>query len=97
MGQSSTMLGSSQYNIFESQEDTILHTLIRCGYKVRYKVLNARDFGVPQNRERIIFVGVRNDIDAVASFPIGSSDFVSLGEALNTDVVIRMNDEFFSE
>ena len=95
MGQSSTMLGSSQYNIFESQEDTILHTLTRCGYKVRYKVLNARNFGVPQNRERIIFIGVRNDIDAVASFPIGSSDFVSLGEALNTDVVIRMNDEFF--
>ncbi len=29
-------------------------------YKVYYKVLNAKDFGVPQNRERIIIVGFKN-------------------------------------
>ena len=33
------------------------------GYKVEMKLLKASDFGVPQNRERVIFIGVRNDID----------------------------------
>lgn len=37
------------------------------GYKVFYKVLNSKDFGVPQNRERIYVVAFRNDI-TVADF-----------------------------
>lgn len=32
------------------------------GYKVVYNVFNALDFGVPQNRERVIILGIRNDI-----------------------------------
>ncbi len=35
----------------------MLETLNSLGYTVNYKVLNAKDFGVPQNRERIIIVG----------------------------------------
>ena len=34
------------------------------GYKVHDAVLNSRDFGVPQNRERIYIVAFRNDIDS---------------------------------
>lgn len=37
----------------------MLDALHALGYSVSYKVLNARDFGVPQNRERIIIVGNR--------------------------------------
>lgn len=33
-----------------------------CGYKVAYNVLNAYNFGVPENRERVIILGIRNDI-----------------------------------
>ncbi|GAA0124414.1 DNA cytosine methyltransferase [Clostridium sp. CTA-19] len=33
------------------------------GYKVVYNVLNAYNFGVPQNRERVIILGVRNDVN----------------------------------
>ena len=36
--------------------------LSECGYTLYDKLLNARDYGVPQNRRRIIIVGVRNDI-----------------------------------
>lgn len=32
------------------------------GYNLHIKVLNAKDFGVPQNRERVFIIGVRNDL-----------------------------------
>ena len=37
----------------------ILNNLTELGYKVSYEVLNAKDFGVPQNRERTIIVGMK--------------------------------------
>lgn len=38
----------------------IISTLEDLGYKVSYKILNAKDFGVPQNRERIIIVASKD-------------------------------------
>ncbi len=35
----------------------ILDTLVNLGYAVKYKVLNAKDYGIPQKRERIFIVG----------------------------------------
>lgn len=43
--------------------DIIKGTLREHGYMVHEKVLNSRDFGVPQNRERIYIVAFRNDIN----------------------------------
>lgn len=40
----------------------ITKTFEDLGYKVFYKVLNSKDYGVPQNRERIYIVAFRNDI-----------------------------------
>ena len=40
----------------------IVETLKEIGYTVFYRVLNSRDFGVPQNRERIYIVAFRDDI-----------------------------------
>ena len=40
----------------------ITKTLSDLGYKVFFKILNSKDFGVPQNRERIYIVCFRNDI-----------------------------------
>ncbi len=39
------------------------------GYRVKWKVLNAKDFGVAQNRRRIFLVGVRSDLDFEYEFP----------------------------
>lgn len=39
----------------------ILNCLNQLGYSVSYKILNAKDFGVPQNRERIIIIGNLED------------------------------------
>lgn len=40
---------------------TIIKKLKKMGYKVKYQVLNSKDFGVPQNRERIYIVGFREN------------------------------------
>jgi DNA (cytosine-5)-methyltransferase 1 len=38
-------------------------------YHIYYKVLNAKNFGVPQNRERIFIIGIRDDEDNTFRFP----------------------------
>ncbi|MCL2755597.1 MAG: DNA cytosine methyltransferase [Firmicutes bacterium] len=42
----------------------IMETLKQLGYMPYDKILNSKDFGVPQNRERIYIVAFRNDIDS---------------------------------
>jgi DNA (cytosine-5)-methyltransferase 1 len=49
--------------------DIIKNTLSDLGYKVDMKLLNSADYGVPQKRERVIFIGIRNDIDANINYP----------------------------
>lgn len=40
-------------------------------YNLHWKVLNSKDFGVPQNRERVFLVGIRKDLPNTFRFPIG--------------------------
>lgn len=69
----------------------ILSDFEQLGYRVRYKILNAADYGVPQTRLRVIIVGVRNDIGCEYEFPRethsqdgqdGLPEWVSVSEAL---------------
>lgn len=50
-------------------------------YNVVYRVLNAADFGVPQKRERVIIVGIREDLGIEWNFPSPSHS----SDALNWD------------
>jgi len=43
--------------------DRIVYLMKCAGYNVFYKILNTKDLGIPQNRERIFFVCIRKDID----------------------------------
>lgn len=48
---------------------TIIATLRDCGYRCKGEVLNAMYFNVPQSRERVIIIGVRNDLGIEPSHP----------------------------
>lgn len=75
---------------------TIIADFEACGYRVVYTVLNAADFGVPQRRERVFLLGVREDVrcdpDAFPPRPThgervngagdGRKPWVTVGEAL---------------
>ena len=50
--------------------DCIFDSFSKAGYHLVKKELNMADYGVPQSRERLVIVGVRNDIDVDFSFPI---------------------------
>ncbi len=67
---------------------TILASLRRAGYLVEYEVLNAADFGVPQNRERVYIVGFRKvDFDDFPmSFPKANTRKVGIGQFIETGV-----------
>lgn len=55
---------------FEKEFKTVLNSLAEVGYNNYWKVLNAKDFGIPQNRERIFIISIRKDIDRCAfTFP----------------------------
>lgn len=41
----------------------IINTLEELGYKVSYNILNAKEFGLPQNRARIYIVGFKDNVD----------------------------------
>ena len=58
------------------------------GYTVYDKVLNSKDFGVPQNRERIYIVAFRNDIDSSGfKFPEGDNSETKIKDIMEKDVV----------
>lgn len=56
------------------------------GYTVKSKVLCAADFGVPQLRNRVFFLGIRNDLELTPEFPSAthtSDNYTTVGNAIN--------------
>jgi DNA (cytosine-5)-methyltransferase 1 len=50
---------------------TIIKTLNNLGYEVKTEILNSKNFGLPQNRERIFIVAWLKDLNKVFKFPLG--------------------------
>lgn len=51
--------------------DAYLEAMERLGYHSQYQVLNAKDYGVPQNRERVFTVSIRGCIHSATFLPSG--------------------------
>ena len=66
--------------------DKYLQTLSEGGYTNYWQVLNAKDYGIPQNRERVFTISIRNDIDKGYEFPDKKILNNSLQELLEKNV-----------
>lgn len=58
----------------------------RLGYRNYHQVLNAKDYGVPQNRERIFLVSIRDDVAQSFQFPKPKELTLTLDDVLEDEV-----------
>lgn len=54
---------------FSKEFSIVLDSLEKAGYRNYWKVLNAKDYGIPQNRERVFIVSIRKDLNQDFVFP----------------------------
>lgn len=66
--------------------DNYINRLNELGYKSFYQVLNAKDYGVPQNRERVFTVSIRNDLNQTFEFQPKQELKLKLKDLLESEV-----------
>lgn len=66
--------------------DAYIEAMDKLGYHSNYQVLNAKDFGVPQNRERVFTVSIRNDLNVDFKFPEPQELTIRLKDVLEPQV-----------
>lgn len=72
---------------FSEEFNIVLSSLEQAGYNNYWKILNAKDFGIPQNRERVFIVSIRKDIDnGMFKFPEGFELELRLKDMLQDEV-----------
>lgn len=71
----------------------IASTLVNLGYNIRWDILNSKDFGVPQNRERIYLRGVLQEYGILPDISLTTADII-VGTDVNHDV--RMQRELIN-
>ena len=82
------------------KDGEVLRTIVRdfeaAGYHFDVWNMYAPDYGVPQSRKRLIFVGVRNDIDGFPAKPVPGyvNAPVTISEALKDLEAIEDEEEF---
>ncbi|MGE7599599.1 DNA cytosine methyltransferase [Lysinibacillus fusiformis] len=93
-----------------SPQEIIKNEAFKMGYFVDFRVLNAKDFGVPQNRPRVIFLGHKirryrsgkyKDLVTPPNFPAAQNIFVNTEDAIsdlnfigNGEIQIKYNNEY---
>ena len=75
----------------------ILAALKGCGYRVKAKLLDAQWLGVPQKRQRIIFIGVRNDLEIYPQFPKPFPYRYRIKDAIPWAITVRYGGGFGNE
>lgn len=73
----------------------IMRELKASGYRVKCKKLNAKYFWVPQSRERLIFIGIRDDLAGDVSYPRAESRGIVVREAFEN--VRNGHEEWFDK
>ena len=63
----------------------IMETLDDLGYDVKTSVLNSADFGLPQTRKRLYFVGFKKSLKTNFAFPKGRGKIVGIGPFIEKD------------
>ena len=71
---------------FKEQFALVLESLDEAGYNNYWKVLNAKDYGIPQNRERVFIISIREDLDMGYEFPEPFPLQLRLKDMLDTEV-----------
>lgn len=66
--------------------DAYLEVMTQLGYTNYYQVLNAKNYGIPQNRERVFTVSIRKDIDTRFIFPPKQELTLKLKDMLEDEV-----------
>lgn len=66
--------------------DAYIEAMEKLGYHSQYQVLNAKNFGVPQNRERVFTVSIRNDLNVDFKFPEPQELTIRLKDVLEPQV-----------
>lgn len=62
--------------------NTIINVLESLGYTTQHQIMNACYYGVGQKRERIVIIGIRNDLDIKFSYPVPDTKWTTLRDAL---------------
>ena len=65
------------------------------GYDVKYQILKASDYGVPQNRERVIIVGFRKDLGIDFNFPMPTTPMENQKVPLRAVLDPSVDDKYF--
>ena len=76
------VVGKKHRHVF----DKYLETMEQLGYRNYWQIMNAKDYGVPQNRERVFMVSIRNDLDRNSfTFPSPWELKMALADVLEED------------
>lgn len=73
-------------------KDSIIDEFTKMGYTISYKILNSAEYGVPQLRKRVFFVGLINSIFSFPKITNNESNYITCSDAIS-DLPALENDE----
>jgi len=62
--------------------ETIKHLFTTAGYNLSISLINVADYGIPQDRKRVFYVGIRKDFGFTFQFPKATNKYTNLEQAI---------------